>query len=421
MTREQIKAAQWMEEVLGEFMVLSHWRRELHAMAEPSFQEYRTARFIREVLDRAGIEWQATAVTGTLAVIEGRGHGPGGRTVVLRADMDALPVEEKTGADFESTTVGVMHACGHDMHMTVLLGALTLLARHRDLFSGTVLGLFQPGEETNPGGASVVLDEGILDKWPIVAVIGEHVEPSLPTGTFGFRSGKYMASSDELRFTVRGKGGHAALRDQLKDPIEPTARLIESLYGIPALSPVPELPTIVSIGKIVADGATNIVPDQVKLEGTMRTFDEMWRKWVKETIRMRAQEIATRFGVEIDVNIDDGYPCVMNDPRLTVLMSRLAADLFGEKAVVELGLRPTAEDFGYYTQRYPSVFYRLGVGGIGESFEQGKAGRLHTPHFCPDEKALGYGTVLFAMGAMALLSEPESSPWVLDAEPVGER
>ena len=210
-----------------------------------------------------------------------------------------------------------MHACGHDMHTAILLGALKILNRHRDLFCGTVFGLFQPGEELNPGGASLVMRERPFDGYRVAAFVGQHVEPMLKTGTFGFRRGKYMASSDELRFRVNGVGGHAALRERIKDPVRAAAELIRLLYDIPAANPSPELPTIVSIGRVTADGATNVVPDRTFMEGTMRTFDETWRRRVKEMVHEAAAEVDARFGVSTEVDINHGYPCVYNDEELT--------------------------------------------------------------------------------------------------------
>lgn len=392
-----------INEALGEFLRVMMWRRNLHRHPELSFQEHRTARVIAEALSAEGIEFRTVAGTGVLAKIEGMLDGGGAEAVVLRADTDALPITEAAGSEYASVNEGVMHACGHDMHTAMLLGALKILNRHRDRFRGTVFGLFQPGEELNPGGASLVLQEHPFEGYEVIAFVGQHVEPMLKTGTFGFRKGKYMASSDELRFRVRGVGGHAALRDRIKDPVRASAELIGMLYDIPAANPSPSLPTIVSIGKVRADGATNVVPDDVYMEGTMRTFDEEWRGRIKEMIAEAAARVDALFGVSTEADISEGYPCVYNDEELTRRVEESAAAMFGEDAVVKLGLRPTAEDFGYYTHRYPSVYYRLGVGGDGEFFDRRGAGRIHTSAFCPDEKALGYGVVQFINIVFTLL------------------
>lgn len=396
-----------INEAMGEFLHVMMWRRKLHAFPELSFQEDRTARFIADTLRHDGIEFRLIAGTGILARIEGAAkHAVGERAaVVLRADIDALPMQEASGVDFASCVPGVMHACGHDFHTAILLGALRILQHHRDMFGGTVFGLFQPGEEKNPGGASLVMKEDPFRDYDIKAFVGEHVEPMLQTGTFGFRKGKYMASSDELRFRIHGTGGHAAMRDKVKDPVQAAGRLINSLHAIPADYADNKYPTIISIGKVIAEGATNIVPDEVYMEGTFRTFDEKWRAEAKDIIRARAKEIDMELGVETEVDINDGYPAVYNNKRLTQAVSDATRAVFGDDSVTELGLRPTSEDFGRYSQIYPSVYYRLGVGGTGEFFEAGEAGRVHTSTFCPDEKALGYGVVNFANIVFTILGE----------------
>ena len=347
------------------------FRRHLHRHPELSFAEHRTARFIADRLTECGIEWRTVAGTGVLAKIEGRGELR--RAVVLRADIDALPVHEATGLPYASENEGVMHACGHDIHAAVLFGVLQRLAADRT-FGGTVFGLFQPGEECNPGGASVVLAEEPFEGYDVQAVVGEHTDPSLEVGTFGFREGRYMASSDELRFTVRGRGGHAAMRGLLRDAVAAQAALVTALLELNSDS------VVLSIGRIEADGATNVVPDTVYMEGTLRAFDEGERELTEQKIEEIARTTGNRMGVDIDVDISRGYPCVVNDAQLTRTASALAGRMF---TAVELGLRPTAEDFGFYCRRYRSLFYRLGVGTA--------AGRQHTPQFNPDERAIGTG------------------------------
>lgn len=349
------------------------FRRHLHRHPELSFAEHETARFIAEQLTACGIWWRTVAGTGVLAKIEGRGELR--RAVVLRADIDALPVQEATGLPYSSESDGIMHACGHDVHAAVLFGTLQRLAADPS-FGGTVFGLFQPGEECNPGGASLVLAEEPFEGYDVRAVVGEHTDPSLEVGTFGFREGRYMASSDELRFTVNGRGGHAAMRAQLRDAVAAQAALVTALLELNSDS------VVLSIGRIEADGATNVVPDTVYMEGTLRAFDEAERERVEREIEDIARQTGSRFGVEIAADINRGYPCVVNDPQLTRTAAELARGMF---AAVELGLRPTAEDFGFYCRRYPSLFYRLGVGT--------SAGRQHTPGFNPDERAIDAGVV----------------------------
>ena len=379
------------------FETVLEYRRYLHSHAELSFEEQVTGDYIAQVLEREGIRFSRIAGTGVLARIDG--YTTSKRTVVLRADIDALPVTEQTGLSFASVNDGVMHACGHDMHAAALLGALLLLRDRRDRFEGTVFGLFQPGEEVNPGGASLVLQEEPFADFDVVAVIGEHVEPELPTGSVGFRAGKYMASSDEVRITVRGEGGHAALPYRLKDPVVAAAAMITAFQQVVSRNADPRIPTVFSIGRVIADGATNVIPDTVEMEGTFRTFEERWRNEARERIRKIAVGTAAAYGVEADVDISVGYPCVLNDAALVAIGRDVCAELLGKNAVVKLGLRPTAEDFGYYTQRYPSLFFRLGVGySDGHS-----AGRLHTSVFNPDEKALCYGMAVLSALVLKVL------------------
>ena len=306
----------------------------------------------------------------------------------LRADIDALPITEQNDIGWRSCNPGVMHACGHDMHAAVLFGVLQQLAAEPD-FRGTLFGLFQPGEECNPGGASLVLAENPFEGYEVRAVVGEHVEPQLEVGTLGFRAGKYMASSDELRFSVHGTGGHGAMRPQLKDPVAAAAEFVTRLIALNHEE------CVLSIGRVEAGGATNIVPDEVYLEGTLRTFDEREREIIHQRIRNIAAEIDKRLGVRIVVDISHGYPCVVNDEHLVKQAAALARE---EKLQVEmLPLRTTAEDFGFYCTKYPSLFYRLGVGAA--------AGRPHTATFNPDEGAINVGIGFMKRLALQILKK----------------
>ncbi len=385
------------------FGKMKDFRRHLHAHPELSFREVGTQAYIITMLETENIPCIPIAGTGVLARIEGQGDLR--EAVVLRADIDALPVTEETGVDFASQNAGVMHACGHDIHAAALYGALLLLNEHKKYLNGTVFGLFQPGEERNPGGASLVLAENPFKDYDIKALLGEHVEPELPVGVFGFRPGKYMASSDELRFTIHGQGGHGAMRADLKDPVATAAELTTALLALPAENPDAALPSVISIGCIRAEGSTNVIPDSAYLEGTLRAFDEGWREKIKERIREVSAEVGRRHGTAVEVDISKGFPSVVNDEKLTVRVSQAAASLFGTDAVEELDMRPTAEDFGFYTRVYPSVFYRLGVGAgaLDKKFSTGReAGRLHTPSFCPNENALIYGAAFMAKLALDL-------------------
>ena len=337
------------------------FRRHLHMHPELSFREHDTAAFISARLSELGIEHRPIAGTGVLAKIEGRGKAdPKRRAVVLRADIDALPIDERNDADWSSRNQGVMHACGHDMHAAVLFGVLKTFAEAPD-FRGTLFGLFQPGEECNPGGASLVLAEKPFEGYDVRAVVGEHVEPQLEVGTLGFRAGKYMAASDELRFRVRGTGGHGAMRKQLKDPVAAGAELLTRLIALNGEE------CVLSIGRVEAGGATNIVPDQVYLEGTLRTFDEREREIIHKRIRNFAADIDKRHGVRTDVDISRGYPCVVNDAALVKHAAALAAE--AGLRVEMLPLRTTAEDIvdrmaeELAESDFKPVAFELGFGG----------------------------------------------------------
>ncbi|MFI3269116.1 MAG: M20 family metallopeptidase [Rikenellaceae bacterium] len=353
-------------------MTAQELRRHLHRYPELSFEEQATAAYISSALSQYGIEHRSIAKTGLLCKIEGKGDLK--RAVVLRADIDALPVTEATGLAYSSENEGVMHACGHDIHAGALFGALCRLNETKD-FEGTIFGVFQPGEERNPGGASYVLAEEPFEGYDVVAVVGQHVEGTFEVGRLGFREGKYMASSDELRFTVCGVGGHGAMRHKIKDPVQAGADLLLQLVALNK----DEL--VLSIGKVVADGATNVIPESVYLEGTMRTFDEAERAATKQRINELAREVEAKYsGITVNVDISHGFPCVVNDPKLTALARELAAEKYSVEA---LELRTTSEDFGFYTTRYPSLFYRLGAGP--------DVGAPHTAVFSPHEEAIDVG------------------------------
>ena len=348
------------------------FRRHLHRHPELSFEEVQTAEYIEQCLTEAGISHSRIATTGVLAKIEGKGDLS--RAVVLRADIDALPIEEQTGLEYASQSCGVMHACGHDIHAAVLYGVLLRLAEKCD-FEGTVFGIFQPGEECNPGGASKVLAEEPFKGYNVVAVIGEHTDSGLEVGELGFCKGEFMAANDELRFWVRGKGGHGAMRAQLNDTVVAAAHLVTMLNA------VNDENTVLSIGKVVADGATNVIPDEVYMEGTMRCFSEEHRHTVWHIIEAAAQSVDAKFGTTTEVDINHGYPAVVSDDALVEKAIALATEK--GVAVKMLEKRYTAEDFGHYCVKYPSLFYRLGVGT--------SAGRSHTSTFAPDERAIEVG------------------------------
>ncbi len=386
-----IEEARVLQESVAEF------RRHIHRNPELSFQEQATARFIADTLMKEGIECAPIAGTGVLARIDGRGEAK--NAVVLRADIDALPVHEATALPYASACDGVMHACGHDMHTAALMGAMILLNRHRNEIEGSVFGLFQPGEELLPGGASMVLTEDPLAGYRVRAFLGQHVEPELPTGVFGLKAGEYMASTDELYFTVRGIGGHGAMRHNLKDPVQAAAALVTELLQAGNTGGA-QPDSVLSIGRFTADGATNIVPDRVELQGTLRTFDEALRTDTKARIREICRVLSAVYSVDIEPDICDGFPSVINSAEVAGRAKTVLAEAFGSEAVVDLGRRMTGEDFGFYTRRYPSLFYRFGVGGDAAACLSGSAGKLHSSVFNPDERSLAYAIAGLAVLAL---------------------
>ena len=347
------------------------FRRYIHRHPELSFAEHNTATFIEQALAAEGIAYGRIAETGVLAKIEGKGDLR--RAVVLRADIDALPICEATGLEYASENDGIMHACGHDMHAAILFGALQKLNAERN-FEGTIFGIFQPGEECTPGGASMVLAEHPFEGYDVVAVIGNHTDSTLEVGQIGICEGPFMASNDELRFYVRGRGGHGAMRDKIDDTVAAAANIVTRINCLN------DSDLVLSIGKIQADGATNIIPDLVYMEGTMRTFDQKLRESIWGEIEAVAADVDSVFGTTTEVVIGHGYPTVVNDGVLADVARGIAAERY---EAVELERRYTAEDFGFYTVEYPSIFYRLGVGSA--------AGRSHTSTFAPNEGAIAVG------------------------------
>jgi amidohydrolase len=369
-------------------------RRHLHKHPELSFEEHKTAAFVADQLTAMGVSFKS-GIGGLGLVAELQGQEPATGLIALRADMDALPIHERNNVDYISQNPGVMHACGHDAHTACALGAVRILHELRDEWKGRIRVLFQPAEERIPGGASLMIRDGALDPRP-QSMLGQHVYPELPAGKVGFKPGIYMASADELYFTVKGKGGHAALPQRLHDPVIAAAQLIINLQQVVSRNAPPEIPTVLSMGKIIADGATNIVPNEVYMEGTFRTFDEAWRSRAHEIIARICSATGDTFGVEVQVEIRKGYPFLVNDEVVTARAKAAAIEFLGEDQVVDLGIRPTAEDFAYYSQLVPSCFYRLGTASPDGRFTSG----LHTPTFDIDETALTTGAGLMAWLAL---------------------
>jgi amidohydrolase len=365
-------------------------RRHLHSHPELSFQEYETAKFIAQKLQEYQIPFQAgVAGTGLVAYIEGK--KPDSKLTALRADIDALPIVEANDVPYKSKNEGIMHACGHDVHTSSLLGAARILYELRNEFEGTIKLLFQPGEEKIPGGASLMIQEGVLQPKP-QAVFGQHVMPLLPVGKVGFREGMYMASADELYVRVIGKGGHGAMPENCIDPVLIASHIIIALQQIVSRNAPPKIPSVLSFGKVIAQGATNIIPNEVYLEGTFRTFDEEWRSQAHQKMIKIAQSIAEGMGGACEFEVRRGYPFLKNNPELTQKAKQAAIGYLGEENVVDLDIWLAAEDFAYYSQVADACFYRLGTRNESKGIVSG----VHTPTFDIDEQALEIGAGLMA-------------------------
>jgi len=370
-------------------------RRHLHMHPELSYQEVETSSFVAAQLQRLGLEVQ-TGIGGHGLTAFIRGNNPESRLVALRADMDALPIVEQNDVEYKSKREGLMHACGHDVHTSSLLGAAIILNELRDQFEGTIQLVFQPAEEVLPGGASLMLKDGVFAKRKPQAIFGQHVYPELPAGKIGLKPGVYMASADELYVTVKGRGGHGAKPDRNIDPVLIASHLIIALQQVVSRWANPSMPSVLSFGKVVANGATNIIPSEVKLEGTFRTFDERWRKEAHSRMIALAEGLVKGMGGEVDFRIDVGYPVLKNDESLTTRARELAVEYLGSENVVDLDVRMTAEDFAYYGHQMPGCFYRLGTASPND---ESKSYSVHHPRFDIDEEALKTG-----MGLMAWLA-----------------
>lgn len=366
-------------------------RRYLHTNPELSFQEYNTAKFVAQKLKDIGLTPQeGIANTGVVALIEGR--NPSSKVIGLRADMDALPIFEKNDVPYKSQNEGVMHACGHDAHTSSLLGTAKILHQLRNEFEGTVKLVFQPAEEKAPGGASIMIKEGVLENPSPASMLGQHVAPNVPVGKIGFREGMYMASTDEIYMTIKGKGGHGAMPDQLIDPVLIASHVIVSLQQIISRNRKPANPSVLSFGRFIADGVTNVIPNEVTIQGTFRCMDEEWREDGLRRMKKMAEGITEAMGGVCEFEIVKGYPFLKNHPELTRRIKAEATAYMGAENIIDLDLWMAGEDFAFYSQVVDSCFYRLGTRNEARGIVSG----VHTPTFDIDEAALEIGPGLMS-------------------------
>ncbi len=377
-------------EYAAEFILIRH---HLHAHPELSYKEFETSKFIQKKLTEFGIDYNVMATTGVVGLIKGK--NPLKRIIAVRADLDALPIKEENEIDYVSQNKGIMHACGHDVHTTCLLGAAKILQSTKNEWEGTVKLIFQPGEERNPGGASLMIKEGVLKDPKPQAIFALHVHPGLEVGKLSFRSGMVMASADEIFITIKGKGGHAASPHLTSDTILIASHLIVSLQQLVSRNNDPFNPSVLSITSFQGGYTTNVIPSEVKLMGTFRAMNEDWRFKAHEIVKKQSTELVHAMGAEIDINIDVGYPFVLNNEQLTQTAKIKSGEFLGNENIEETELRMGAEDFAYYSHQIPACFYRLGVGNISKNITAG----VHTPNFNIDESAIEIG-----MGVMAWLA-----------------
>ena len=372
-------------------------RRHLHAHPELSFEEYKTSAFVAQQLTQMNIQFTKMANTGLVGII--KGELPSDNVIALRADMDALPITETNDVPYKSVNTGVMHACGHDVHTSSLLGTAKILNDLKSSFGGTIKLIFQPAEERLPGGANLMIAEGVLENPKPQAILGQHVMPLIDAGKIGLRSGKYMASTDEIYVTIKGKGGHGAQPQQNIDPVLIMAHMVTALQQIVSRNADPRSPSVLSFGKVIANGATNVIPNEVYLEGTFRTLDEDWRADAHHKMKTMAKGIVEGMGGKVDFNIVKGYPYLVNEEKLTANVKQYAIDYLGAQNVLDLDIWMAAEDFAYFSQATDACFYRLGT----RNEARGITSSVHTPNFDIDENALNLSTGLMAFLAIKQL------------------
>jgi len=382
----------------SQFNQMVELRRYLHQHPELSFKEVNTAKRIAQELDKIGIPYHSgVGETGIVAIVNGDSSGP---TIGIRAELDALPIQEQTGLDYSSANPNVMHACGHDVHMANLIGTAKILWELRDEIKGKILLIFQPGEELLPGGALSIINSQVFKQNVPDLMLGAHILPELEAGRVGFRSGPYMASGDEVYLTVKGKGGHAALPHTLVDPVVMASHIVLALQQVVSRNAPIDVPTVLSFGKIIGNGATNVIPDLVEIEGTFRTMNESWRAKAHNLIAQKAKGIAQSMGGDCLIEIKEGYPTLSNHPQLTAFANSLAKEYIGPEGVVDLPIRMTTDDFAYYVQSIPSVYFRVGAG-----FENAENAGLHNGKLVVNEHVIEQAGGLLAWLAIGLIGK----------------
>ncbi|HNR85563.1 MAG TPA: M20 family metallopeptidase [Taishania sp.] len=370
------------------------YREHLHQYPELSYQEHQTMKFVADKLTELGVEHQTgVGGTGVVGIIKASHHTNDMEVVALRADMDALPIHEENNVPYKSKVDGVMHACGHDAHTAILLGTAEILQEIKEQLPQPVKLIFQPGEEKNPGGASLMIKDGVLQNPTVKTIYGLHVFPDLPAGMTGFKGGLYMASCDEIYITIHGKGGHGATPHQCIDPITIGAELILNLQTIISRRRDPKIPGVLTFGYFEALGATNIIPAKAVLKGTFRTMNEEWRAEALELLQQQAKAIVEGNGATLELEISKGYPYLENDETLTAQLKQKSIDLLGSDNVVDLPIRMGSEDFSYYAQEIPACFFRIGV----RDEKNGIIFGAHHARFDIDPQALKIGMQMMSL------------------------
>lgn len=392
----ETEVKQLSSKIRHEVVAIREW---IHAHPELSNEEIKTAAFISKKLSEWNIPHEKNIAGNGISVLL-KGDLKSEKVIAIRGELDALPIYEKNNVSYKSCNEGVMHACGHDVHSAALLGTLRILQQLKSQWGGTVKAIFQPAEEKLPGGASVMIANGILENPKPDSILALHVFPTLEFGKVGFREGQYMASADEIYITVTGKGGHAAMTGEYNNPIFIAARLLNAYENFIEETKKQSVPTVIAFGKITGAGATNVIPDEVKIEGTFRTMDEDWRKKIHEKLKSIAQKIAGETHSTIEVNIVIGYPCLYNNPALTQLAKSAAEVFLGKENVVDIPLRMTSDDFAFYSQEIPGCYFRLGT----RNEERGIISPVHTSTFDIDERALQTATGTMAWITIQLLN-----------------